>query len=448
MQNILPELLFLAFLLVINALFSMSEMAVVSSKKTRLAQWASAGNKGAQVALDLANSPGRMLSTVQIGITCVGILSGVVSGANTATFVAEWLVSWAPILAPYSKWMGVGLMVSLVTYLNIVVGELLPKRLAMIHAESIASSTSFGLQFAAKIGHPLVTLLDKSTEVLLKLLGRNMSQQDDPITEEELKTLVQQGTQAGVFQKGEQDLFERALSFSDKSVHAIMTPKHDIVWLDITESFAINDQKLTSAPHSHFPVVRSSLETVLGTVHIKDVYSQKIKASDELGALLSLPLFIPDSNGCLHVLEMFKRTGVHIAFIIDEYGSLLGLVTLTDLLEGLVGGIALPSTSEMPGFFQRADGSYLIDAMIPIDQFKSKFGFEVLPDEKDAGYQTVAGFVLMLLGKIPKTGDRTHWKHFEFEIVDMDGKRIDKILMSQAAEIKSIDPVDQKSSQA
>ena len=433
MNSIMPELLFLGFLLIVNAVFSMSEMAVVSAKKTRLAQWASEGKKGAEAALELSNSPGTMLSTVQVGITAVGILSGVVSGANASTLLAEKIAIWFPVLEPYSRWIGVGVMVGFVTYLNIVLGELLPKRLAMLHAETIATASARGLKMASRIAHPLVWLLDRSTETLLGIFGNQNSFKDMPITEEELKSLVQQGTQAGVFEKGEQDIFERALSFSDQSVHAIMTPKHDIIWLDITEDFSHNEKKLVTAPHSHFPVVRGSLETVLGTVHIKDIYSQKIKSSDELGALLSLPLFIPDSNGCLHVLEMFKRTGVHIAFIIDEYGSLLGLVTLTDLLEALVGGISLPSEEDVPGFVLRNDGSYLIDAMVPIGQFKDRFGFSELPDEKDAGYQTVAGFFLLLLGHIPRTAETVEWDNYIFEVMDMDDNRIDKIMMSRRA---------------
>jgi putative hemolysin len=430
MESVTTELTIIAALLVLNAAFSMSEMAIVSSKKARLSQWAEEGHSSARRALELANDPGRLLSTVQIGITLVSVLSGLFSGASTATLLGNWIGETFPPLANSARLVGVGIMVSLITFLSIVLGELLPKRIALHSPEKIASFLAPPMHLVARASAPLVYLLNSVTETLLRLVGRHGPNDDPPVTEEEIKSLVQQGTDAGVFDTTERDMMERVLSFSDKNIHSMMTPRPDVVWLNIGDSFEKNRAKMSKAPHSHFPVVRESLDSVLGTVHVKDVLSHDISKSEDLTKILTPPLFIPESSGALHVVETFKRTGVHIAFIIDEYGSVQGLVTITDLLEAIVGDLPTDSSSG-PGIVRREDGSYLMDGVLPIDEFKSQFQFDTLPEEERAAFKTLAGFVLSYLGRIPRTADHFVWNGLHFEVVDMDGNRIDKILVSR-----------------
>ena len=425
----LIEISAILLLLLINAALSMAEMAVVSSKKTRLSQWAQEGRRGAQSALRLASDPGKMLSTVQVGITVVGVLSGVFSGAEIATNLQEFLAVQIPLLADYSRIIGVGVMVTIVTFLNIVVGELLPKRIALQSPETIATFLSGPLNFASRVMRPIVSLLDNTTLMLLKFLGKKATAGDTPVTEEEIKTLVQQGTLAGVFHTSEQDMMERVLAFNDRNIHSMMTARPDIVFLDVTDDFEKNQHKITSAPHSHFPLVRGTLDAVLGTVHIKNIYAEQVDSSEKLAGILTSPLFIPETSGALHVLDVFRRTGMHIAFIIDEYGSVQGVVTLTDLLEAIVGNLPAFDEPNEAMIVMRKDNSYLVDGMIPIDEFKKHFKIAELPNEERAGFQTLAGFILSMMGCIPKTADSFEWKDFRFEVVDMDGNRIDKVLV-------------------
>lgn len=431
MESVSTELLVIGVLLVLNGVFSMSEMAVVSSKKTRLSQWADEGHASAARALELANDPGRLLSTVQVGITLVSVLSGLLSGARAAEAVQAYVAANVPALAQYARLIGVCVMVGIVTLLSIVVGELLPKRIALRSPEKIASILAPPMHLVSKFATPLVWFLNLLTETLLRLVGRHGPAEEPPVTQEEIKSLVDQGTEAGLFEHAEREMMERVLAFSDKSIHSMMTPRPDVVWLNVNDPFEKNRAKMVGAPHSHFPVVRESLDSVLGTVHIKDVYASGIATSAELSRLITPPLFIPESSGALHVIEMFKRTGVHIAFIIDEYGSVQGLVTITDLLEAIVGDLPSGDDDGDAGIVQRDDGSLLLEGTLAIDEFKRHFDIDTLPGEERAGFQTIAGFVLSSLGRIPKTADSFEWNKLCFEVVDMDGNRIDKLLVTR-----------------
>jgi len=434
MNSAVGEIGIIGVLLVVNGACAMAEMAIVSAKKARLAQWADEGHKSAARALALSNDHGRMLSTVQIALTLVSITMGVFSGARAAEAIQDWVARTFPFLTDYSHGIGVGLMVTFVTVLSIVLGELLPKRLALKSPERIAMLLAFPMDLLSRLTSPIVWVLNHATEFLLRMLGRHGPADEAPVTGEEIKTLVEQGTQAGVFDRAEQAMMERVLEFADKSIHSIMTPRLDVVYLDVTDDFAQNRTLINDAPHSHFPVVRGSLDSVLGTIHIKEIYSHGIQASEDLTRVVTPPLFIPETSGALHVIEMFKRTGVHVAFIIDEYGSVQGLVTLTDLLEAIVGD--LPSSSETGEemITKREDGSWLIDGTLGIDDFKEHFEIKELPGEERAGFQTIAGFVLSRLGRIPKTADWFIWEGLRFEVVDMDANRIDKIIVSRTPE--------------
>lgn len=428
MNEILVEFIVIGFLLVLNGLFSMSEMAIVSAKKSRLSQWADDGHSGARHALRLGGDPGNFLSTVQIGITLVAILSGVFSGARAAEALEVAIRDNVPWLADYAAALGVTVMVALVTFLSIVVGELVPKRIALHSPEKIAAFIATPMDYVSKFASPLVWVLDASTRFLLRMVGRHGPVEEVPVTEQEIKNLVEQGAQAGVFEPAEKEMMDRVLTFSDKNIHSMMTPRHDVVWIDVSAPFAENRAKITQAPHSHFPVVKESLDAVIGTAHIKDIYAHNISSSEEFTRILTPPLFIPETSGALHVIDMFKRTGVHIAFIIDEYGSVQGLVTITDLLEALVGELPSGIPEELD-IVVREDGSVLVDGMLAISEFKAHFDIDELPGEERSGFQTVAGFLLSSLGRIPRTGDVHTWNGMRFEIVDMDGNRIDKILV-------------------
>ncbi|MCA2961297.1 MAG: HlyC/CorC family transporter [Silvanigrellales bacterium] len=431
MNEIMVEFIVIGVLLFLNGLFSMSEMAIVSAKKSRLSQWADAGHSGARHALRLGGDPGNFLSTVQIGITLVAVLSGVFSGARAAEAIEAWILANVPLLGSYAEGLGVTVMVGMVTFLSIVVGELVPKRIALHSPEKIAAFLATPMDYLSKFAYPLVQVLDFSTRFLLRLVGRHGPVEEVPVTEQEIKNLVEQGTHAGVFEPAEKEMMDRVLTFSDKSIHSMMTPRHDVVWIDVSAPFSENRGKITSAPHSHFPVVRDSLDAVIGTAHIKDIYAHDISSSQEFSRILTPPLFIPESSGALHVIEMFKRTGVHIAFIIDEYGSVQGLVTITDLLEALVGDLPSGEPEDLD-IVVREDGSALVDGMIPIEDFKRHFVLDELPGEEKGGFQTVAGFLLSSLGRIPRTGDVHTWDGMRFEVIDMDGNRIDKLLVSRA----------------
>jgi len=429
MGGVLSELALLAFLLTINGLFSASEMSIVSSKKARLLQLADEGHAGARRALALALDPGKLLSTVQIGITLVGVLSGVFSGARAAMHIQEAIADNIPLLAPHARAISVGIMVAIVTYLSIVIGELFPKRIALHNPEAFASVAAGPMQAISRFASPIVFLLDWSTRMLLRLVGRHEQRAEPPVTGEEIMTLVEQGTQAGVFEPGEKAIMDRVLAFGDASIHAMMTPRPQIIWLDLEADYEVNRFKITAAPHSHFPLVRGTLDNVLGTVHVKDIYSYDVQTSEDLVSIVTPALFLPESSGTLSVIESFRSRGAHVAFVIDEYGNVQGLVTLTDLLEVFVGASA-PEGQEI---VRRDDGTFLVDGTLPIGAFKEYFNLDELPAEEKGGYKTLAGFVLTLFNRMPRTGDICEGTGLRFEVVDFDGHRIDKILVHKAA---------------
>lgn len=424
----LYETLIILILFLANGAFSMAEMAVISSRKARLRQIAEEGDAGALAALELANNPNKLLSAVQIGITLMATLTGAFGGATIAGELAIYLRD-VPALAPYSEFIALVIVVLLITFFSLVIGELVPKRIALSNPERIASLAASPLRTFSWIAHPLIVLLSASTELVLRALGVR-SYTEPGVTEEEIRILIDQGTTAGIIEEEEQDIMERVFSLGDRKVNSIMTPRGGIVWLDIDDSPAEIQRKVSSGPYSMFPVCSKKLDNVLGVVQSKDLLRcNLVDLKVDLKSSLLPPLFVPESMRALKVLEKFKQTGIHLAIVLDEYGSVQGIVALVDLLEGLVGDIPHIDDLAEPQIMQRSDGSWLVDGTMPVDEFEETLQLEGLPEEESDIYQTVGGFVMTHLEKVPITGDHFEWGGYRFEVVDMDEHRVDKILV-------------------
>jgi putative hemolysin len=424
------EILIIFLLMIFNGLFSMSEMAVIFSRKARLLQWAKAGNTRAQTALDLAENPNRFLSTIQLGITLIGILAGAFGGTTVARSLEIYLKG-IPFLKGYSHAISLGIVVLGLTYLSIVIGELVPKRLALNNAERIASVMAVPLRWVSAVTHPVVLVLTVSSEWILKLFGYRPSKEPS-ITEEEIKILIDQGTRDGVFAETEKDIVKSVFRLADREVGVLMTPRLEIVWLDQDAPVEENRTKILENPYSRFPVVQGSLDNVLGVVRAKDLLVQGLSGRlMDLKERMSPPLFIPENAPAMHLLELFKKSRPHLALVVDEYGGIQGLITLNDILESIVGEISSQDRSTEPQIVQRENGSWLVDGMTPIDEFKEFFGLGQLPDEGSGHYQTLGGFMMMQMGRVPKSAEHFKWEDLHFEVADMDGKSVDKVIISR-----------------
>lgn len=422
------ELGIILLLIIINGIFVLSEIALVSSRKARLRQRANEGDRGSQKALELANTPNRFLSTAQIGITFISILAGAFGGATIASEV-EARIGYIPVLAPYSHFAGIVLVVIGISYVSLVLGELVPKRLGMSNPEKVASAIASPISTLSVFLSPVVQVLSISTDVVLKIIRMKPST-ELPVTEEEIKLLLDEGTRAGVFEETEQDIVERVFRLSDKRAASLMIPRADVVWLDIEDSSAEIMRKVNDSDYPLFPVCRGGLDDILGVVRSRDMLSCSLRdQSVDLKGSLMPPQFIPESMPALKILELFKQSGLHVALVIDEYGSIQGLVTLKDILEAIVGDMPYIDKPTEPHATKRKDDSWLVDGMLPIDEFKELFNLRSLPEEDSGYYQTIGGFVMMHLGRIPSEGDRFVWKGLRFEVVDMDENRIDKLIV-------------------
>jgi putative hemolysin len=433
LNNPVWEVLIILLLVLANGTLAMAEIAVVSSSKMRLRKLAKEGSRRAHSALELASDPNQFLATVQIGITLVGILAGAFGGATIAEELGIFLNAF-PILAPYGEVLGVGLVVLALTYLSLVIGELVPKRLALNSPERIASMVASPMKALSGIALPVVWILSHSSNLVLRILGVKPST-EPPVTEEEIKLLIEQGTQTGVFEEVEQDMIEGVLEMADRPVSLLMTPRKQIIPLDVSDSPERIHRKLTNSQHSRFPVIKENLENILGIVRAKDLLSQCLAGHPvDLKKILRPPLFVPESTSILKLLELFKQEKTHIALVIDEYGGIQGLVTHNDILESIVGD--MPSVGEPgePVFTQRSDGSWLLDGLLHIDRLKEIFDFDDLPSEKQGLYRSVGGFVISQVRKIPEVGESFDWGGVRFEVVDMDGRRVDKVLASRIRE--------------
>ena len=426
---------FIIFLLIIlNALFVMSELAIVSSRKVRLQQSANQGDKGARIAIKLANDPNNFLAAAQIGITLIAIISGAFGEKTISDFI-EPLLQQIPILHPYSEGLAFGIAVLTITYLTLILGELVPKRLALNSPESIARTVAAPMNVLSKMTAPIIYLLSRSTELVLKLLGVRPS--DEPqVTEEEIKVLIEQGTEAGMFEQAEEDIMKRVFQLGDRRVSAIMTPRVDIIWLDLEDPYDEHLKTLRDESHARFPVCQDGLDNLLGLVQAYDLLVESLDGQKlDLTKSLQKPVFVPESTRALKVLELFQQTGNQLAFVVDEYGVIQGLVTLTDIMQALVGDLPSAEELEEPQAIQREDGSWLFDGMLPIYQFKEILEMDdrELPGEHRGTYQTLGGFVVMYLGRIPVSADHFTWGGLRFEVMDMDGNRVDKVMVNAIA---------------
>ena len=422
------EILIILLLIAINGVLAMAEIAIVSARKARLQQRAERGDPRARAALEMANAPTRFLSTVQIGITLIGVLAGAFGGATLAEEIALRLNRF-PWLVPYSEAIGVALVVLAITYLSLVLGELVPKRLALYNPERIAAAVAGPMRALAGLTAPVVRLLSATTEAVIRLLGVQPSA-EPPVTEEEIQILIEQGIQAGTFEETELDLVERVFHLSDRRVSALMTPRTEIVWLEVDDPPERIRSKILEGRHSRFPVCQGGLDNVLGIVEVKALLPQALAGHPmDLRASLREPLFMAESTSALKALELFRSARVHLALVVDEYGSVQGLITVNDILEELVGEIAL-GESARPEAVQREDDSWLIDGRLPLARFKDLLGVEELPDERKGYYNTLGGFVLSQLRRIPSVGDRFEWGGLRFEVVAMDEHRVARVRVS------------------
>lgn len=430
MANFVLETLVIFLLIAANGLLAMSEIAIVAARKARLQQSANSGDAGARTALELSAHPNRFLATVQIGITLVGILAGAFGGATLAHDI-ERLAAAVPTLAPYAGIIGVGVVVVGVTFFSLVLGELVPKRIALVHAERIASTVAAPMRLLSSLAYPLVRLLGVSTDTVLRIF-RVKPSLEPHVTPEEIKILVEQGTALGVFEESEQDMIEGVLRLDERKIGAFMTPRTQMVWIDVGDSPETLRAKIANSRHSRFPVILGSFDNVLGFVSAKDVLNQSLSSQPiNIRQALGPPLFVPETASALKVLDLFKREGAHFALVTDEYGGIQGMVTDWDILEAIVGELPSRGEPNEPEVTVRDDGSWLVDGLLNIDRLEEILEMDTTPEEESGRYHTVSGFVMTRLGGIPAVGQHFEWKGFRFEVMDMDGRRVDKVLISR-----------------
>ena len=417
------EVIVIGALIVLNGILAMSEAALVASRKTKLQQFANEGDTASKTALKLTADPNIFLSTIQIGITLIGVLSGAVGGATISEQLALEF-NKIPAVQTYSEALALGIVVMVITVLSLWLGELVPKRMALHNPEQIARIVAGPMTFISKVFSPLVRILSRSTDFVLNLFGVKASN-EPPITEEEFQVLLDQGTQAGVFEESEQDMVEGVFSLGDQRVYSLMTPRTEIVWLDIDETIEEIRAKIAENDYSRFPVRQDTLDVILGIVKARDLLVPSLKGETiRLKDLLKPAYFIPETMLASKALEIFKESHTDILLVIDEFGGLQGLLTINDIVEEIVGEMSLGE----PQATQRQDGSWLLDGMLEVDEFKEIFNLNALPHEDE--YETLSGFVMMSLGRVPKTADNFEWKGYRFEVIDMDGRRVDKVLVT------------------
>ena len=425
------ELLILFFLILLNGFFSMAEIALVSARKARLEGQASKGDSRAGQALKLAIKPESFLSTVQIGITTIGIFTGVYSGDKIVDDVAGYFEG-SGMMSTYSKEIATALVVILVTFFSLVFGELVPKRIGLANPEGIAKSVAAPMRVISLFAHPFVWLLSHFSGFILKIM--RLKSDEGQVTEEEIKAIINEGTEHGAIEATEQEIIQRVFHLGDRNVTSLMTHRSDVVWFDVNDNESNIREKIESEPHSIYPVCDKTIDNIKGIVSIKDMYVTPDDVSFK--EVMKTPLFVPENITPYKLLEKFKQTKIHTSFVVDEYGTLLGLVTLNDIMGAIVGELPQDDSEEFE-IVEREDGSFLVDAQIPFYDFLTRFEKADWMNEGEQEFDTLAGFILHTLERIPSTGDRLEWKGFALEIVDMDGHRIDKILVKVSDEIRN-----------
>jgi putative hemolysin len=434
--RIATEFLIILLLILANGVFAMSEIAVVAARKVRLQQRAEDGDERARAALALANHPAQFLSTVQVGITLVGILAGAYGGATIAETLAVRVAEVLPALAAYAEGIALGLVVAVIAFLSLVIGELVPKNVALTNPETIASWVARPMMWLARVGGPFVALLTGTTNLILRIFGIK-GQAESHLTEEEIKAVISQGAESGVLEAEEESIVQRVLQLGDQRVAGIMTPRPDIEWIDVDASADELRDFLASHNHTQFVVCHGGLDNVLGIVRSADLLPIAMRGeSIALRSVTQDAVFVPDSMPAVQLLDAFRASHKHMALVMDEFGAVEGLVTITDMLEALVGHLPASASEAAAAFVTRADGSWLIEGSASMEEVAERLALEPLPEEEAGAYHTLGGFVMARLGRVPATADQFEWGGMRFEVVDMDGRRIDKVLVNRVGTAK------------
>ena len=424
------DVLLLLLLIVLNGIFAMSEIAVVSARRARLIQLAEEGSKGARHALTLASEPTRFLSSVQVGITSIGILNGAIGEGVIAARLRPALEQ-VPLLAPYADTLSLAIMVAVLTYVSLIIGELVPKRIALIHPETIASVIARPMEVVAGVTRPIVFLLSVSTDSILRLFRVRQAKQPG-VTADEIRVMLEQGAEEGVFEPTEHELVTNVLNLDERHVGAVLTPRSDVVYVDIRDSVDTLREKLREQPHSVLPLCDGSLDKVLGFVRSTKVLERFLeRGQPDLPSLAEPPLFVPETMTLMKLLEQFKRTHLPIALVVDEFGDVEGLVSFTDVISSIVGDLPT-EPGEEPAIVQREDGSWLLDGAVDLDTALRTLEAEAMVNDEDRQhFHTLGGLAMVALGRVPRTGDVFERGDYRFEVVDMDGNRVDRILASR-----------------
>lgn len=424
------DVLLLLLLIVLNGIFAMSEIAVVSARRARLIQLSEDGSKGARHALTLASEPTRFLSSVQVGITSIGILNGAIGEGAIAARLRPALEQ-VPLLAPYADTLSLAIMVAVLTYVSLIIGELVPKRIALIHPETIASAIARPMDVVAGVTRPIVFLLSVSTDSILRLFRVRQAKQPG-VTADEIRVMLEQGAEEGVFEPTEHELVTNVLNLDERHVGAVLTPRSDVVYVDIRDSVDTLREKLREQPHSVLPLCDGSLDKVLGFVRSTKVLEQFLERGEpDLPALAEPPLFVPETMTLMKLLEQFKRTHLPIALVVDEFGDVEGLISFTDVISSIVGDLPT-EPGEEPAIVQREDGSWLLDGAVDLDTAVRTLEAEaIVSDEDRQHFHTLGGLAMVALGRVPRTGDVFERGDYRFEVVDMDGNRVDRVLASR-----------------
>jgi len=420
----MTEVFIILALIILNGLFSMAEIALISSRRARLESQAARGDDDAKKALELSNHPDSFLSTVQIGITVISVLTGIFSGDSFKQPLREWLERFE-VIRPYSASIATTLIVIVLTYVSLVLGELVPKRIGLSNPEKIAKLAVKPMRVVMWITYPFIWFLSKSAFLILKILG--VRGNETQVTEDEIKAIISEGTEHGAIEEAEQEIIERVFHLSDRNITSLMTHRTDIVWLDGNKTVGEVKKDLTELVHSIYPVCEEEIDNIKGVVSLKELFSADTDAT--VFSIMKKAMYVPENNTAYQVLEKFRQTKIHQCFIVDEYGTVQGLMTLNDILEAIVGDIPQEEDEDYE-IVQRADGSFLVDAQIPFYDFLARFNKTEWMLEGDQDFDTLAGFIIHEMKKIPATGDTLTWKVFELEIIDMDNHRIDKVLVS------------------
>lgn len=426
------EIAILFALIFLNGLFAMSEIALVTARKVRLQKLVNEGDKSAAAAIKLGEDPTRFLSTIQIGITSIGVLNGIVGEAALAAPLAQWLITLG-LAESYSGYTATGLVVLLITYFSIVVGELVPKRIGQSHPEVLARLVARPIDILAIATKPFVLLLSVSTRALMKMLGVTENA-NSAVTEEEIHAMLEDGTTAGIIETHEHTMVRNVFRLDDRQVGSLMVPRSDVVVLDLDQSFEVNMARIEASDHSRFPVVHGSMSNLVGVVNARKWLSHALLGVQrELSSQpLQTPLYVPETITGMELLDNFRQSDVQMAFVSDEYGEVQGIVTLRDLIEAITGEFSAKNP-ETSWAVLREDGSWLLDGHIPVPELKDRLQLDTVPDEERGRYHTLSGLMMLLTGRLPKEADTVTWEGWRLEIVDMDGRTIDKVLATRVA---------------